>query len=319
MNVAKYGIAEDSVLSYLPTEAPPENLVSNTLKSFQLTGVTGHILSWISAIAAEFERQAMWRYIRGYRFATYGLADTDYEYTGFAVLAYADPVAFGPEPTLIPLIVGNHSFPVFIRRGVLINHAPAIHPQMGYSCCWASSRNYVLDAILTAEHVVRRHLGGIPPKVGDMVAFLDKSSNTIGSGTVVDIAQPAIDAILVAPPPPPQGRTPANVPPPGPAINVNPYVAALSSATIAFASGNVPTKVTSVTDPNHWQSPYFPSRVLLSNWGQAGDSGTITFDSQNNAIGIYTGEWMDSQGRFIEGVAQHMGQAAHTMGLTLHD
>jgi len=260
----------------------------------------------------------MWRHIRGYRFATYGLADTDYEYVGFAVLAYADPVAFGPDPTL-DLKVANHVFRVFIRRGVLINQAPAIHPQMGRSCCWASSRNHAQDAILTAEHVVRKQLGGIPPKMGDAVAFLDKSGNTIGNGAVVDIAQPGIDAILVAPPPSPPDRTPASVAPQGTPINVNPYVAALSSATIAFGSGSVPTKVTSVTDPNHWQSPYFPSRVMLLNWGQAGDSGTLTFDSQNNAIGIYAGEWKDSQGRFIEGVAQHMGQAAHTMGLTLRD
>ncbi len=114
MNITKYGMAEDSVLNYLPTESPPENLVSNTLRGVQLPLVTRHTLSWISAVAAEFERQAMWRHIRGYRFATYGLADTDYEYVGFAVLAYADPVAFGPDPTL-DLKVANHVFRVFCR------------------------------------------------------------------------------------------------------------------------------------------------------------------------------------------------------------
>jgi hypothetical protein len=165
---------------------------------------------------------------------------------------------------------------------------------------------------------VRSQLGGIPPKVGDPVAFVDNAGNPIASGTVVDIAPPGIDAILVEPPKPP-GVAPANVTPQGAAINVNPHVAFLSSATIAFSSGNTPSIVNSVTDPTHWQSAYFPNRLMLSRWGQVGDSGTLTLDSQKNAIGIYAGEWKDSQGRFVEGVAQHMGQVMHTMGLTLRD
>ncbi len=160
MNITKYGMAEDSVLNYLPTESPPENLVSNTLRGVQLPLVTRHTLSWISAVAAEFERQAMWRHIRGYRFATYGLADTDYEYVGFAVLAYADPVAFGPDPTL-DLKVANHVFRVFIRRGVLINQAPAIHPQISHRR-WATRSLFWTKAAIpsaTARLSILRNQG----------------------------------------------------------------------------------------------------------------------------------------------------------------
>jgi hypothetical protein len=322
MNIGVYGTPQDNVLTYLPKEDPPPQLVSDLLKPDlqSLPFVERRILGWISAIAGEVERQAIWRNVRGFRFATYGLADPDNDlYTGFAVFAYADPIFFGKDPVSLQLTVANSQFPVFIRRGPLINHAPSIYPQGGRSACWASSKHFQQDAILTAEHVVRNQLGGIPAKTGDAVGFIDASGVGIGNGAVADVAAPGIDAILVDPPQPASGITKVASASAATAINVNPNVAPWSNAAIAFRSGVVQTKVTSVTDPAHWRSRYFPCRLILANWGQHGDSGTMIFDGNNQAIGIYTGAYQDPLARFTEGVAQHLGQVEQTMGLTLHD
>jgi hypothetical protein len=262
------------------------------------------VIFWTFAVATAFRAEELWRAIPGYKFAAYGFADPESEADAFAVLVYASPSVVEDSDRRHVVKVGEHTFPVFIRRWIEILHgAPTIHPQRGTAACWATSARLQHPSnfgLLTAKHVL-----GAQPQLAARVP------TTAGTATIIDLAPDGVDAALIAPAGVTQPRSGSLL---TPVVHITPWTDVIFDGA---QSGRIQTKVVAVTDTRGSLDPSIPARIFLAKPGQSGDSGALVSDLSGDGVGIYLGEVKDQAGR-AEGFAQHLGQVTHAMQLTLY-
>lgn len=287
----------------LPSEFPPDNLFWPRLRDVlkQMEDIPRLMFAWTIALSTAFEIEARWRGVPGYRSVAYGFADPEFEKDAFGVLVYAAPMV-GALDEILSIEVGPYCFPIFVRRSLEILHSPPnVHPLAGTAGCWAMSRRLQTPGnvgFLTAKHV----LGST--QIGSPV------STTGGYGTLLDTGPDGIDAALVGSP----GASSL-----GSSIDMIPGIWPWMDVYFdGRQSGRVRTKVVAVSDSRGTSSPYIPQTIYLAKHGQQSDSGALVMSSDGKGVGLYRGALQDPSGR-NEGFAQHLGQIAGVMSLTLYD
>ena len=257
---------------------------------------------WTIAIQNAFESGGYTAEVAGFRAASYGFFDPESEKDGFGVIAYVSPSLHGPNRHEFAWVtVDDQSFPIIRRAAAWRLHAPSIHPSMGTSTCWASSRRPGLrskPAIVTAKHVV----GNTTP-IGSAVSM------TAGHGTLLDLAPEGIDAALVQVP---KTHWPGSTS----TLHCQKFVAQWTDVDVHTPSGIISTKVTEVSSGRGTLDPSVPLRIFLANAGQSGDSGALVLDSNGQGIGLYMGE-ITTPANLQEGFCQHLGQVEEAMSADL--
>ena len=160
-------ISKSSGPDLLPRELPDRELLGAwdlspeiTFDVARLPEVQRRTIHWTLAIDRAFETGNLWRDVPGYRFASCGFADPDFEADAFGVIIYAEP-SFdyqSPREPISELRVGDHTIRVLLRYTIEVLHIPTAHPMYGTAACWAQSGKKELegrDGLLTAKEVVQ--------------------------------------------------------------------------------------------------------------------------------------------------------------------
>jgi len=299
--------------SLLPSCYPDRNITSQYISDQDyeyLSHKDKVIISWSIALATAMEKQQLWRKIPGFRFATYGFSQPKIEDFSFGVIINACPMP-GTNDEVLSLKCNNEIFPVFIRRSfVILQASPSINPLRGAACCWVKSnrtseRNG--EGFLTARHVLPDNL--IAGQYGSYVD-LDKGKEI---GKVIDLCFDGLDSALVAP-------DNNSLFAPGNKIETLKHIAAWTDVTVhGLVSGNIQTKITSVGDLRGLYTSWLqPIRLMLNDYGQPGDSGSIVTDNNGKGVGMYTGKVNDWRG-LTEGIAVLLAQIEYNMDIELFD
>ncbi len=294
----------------LPGVVPPEDAIGSArfdprlgeeLKSYRSEEQVRAVL-WTLALTEAFARTDIGRRIPGFRFATAGFTDPEYERDDFGIILYCHPnpiIRAGAH--LASIVAGEREFPVYLRSVIEVLHHASLPDPMGMtSTCWArSTRGVGTDGVLTCKHGLV--MLNPPTMIGDQVEM------RLGQTTLLDLGPDGIDAALLADPHGIQGAS----------LKTRKYIAQFTDVTI---EGNVPwkTKVTEVYLFNGNYQAALPMRVFFAKPGKNGDSGALMVDDQGFGLGLYMGGDVNTATNHMHGFGQHLEQVTHLMQLDVY-
>lgn len=256
---------------------------------------------WLMEAAQE---EGLEQQIPGCRYLAFGFLDPETEQDAFGIAAIVNPgVRSERSRGVRPFVDSLAEFPVFLRPVVeQLHRSPTVMPISGSAGCWGKSRRKrnrpIGPGILTAKHVLPQGVLGAPVPL---------SNSTFG--TVLDLGPDGVDAALVETQ---EARGTTRLQAPS-------FIAPWTDVEFFGASsGHHVTKITTVTDTRGvLSSSLAPARIMLADFGRAGDSGALVMVSKRRAAaGIYLGVLTDPAGR-SEGIAQHAGQVTKCMDMEL--
>jgi hypothetical protein len=270
-------------------------------------------IHWTIALENAFENSDLVSAIPGFRMATYGFADPQFEEDAFGIILYTVPFASAPfpeiaEPSPKPdpfspytIVVDEIRFPAFIRRAEPHWHSPGVHPRQGTAACWARSKKpplASLTSLLTAKHILENVALGNPVPL------------TAGQGHVIDVAPEGVDAALVQVPGPYAAGG-------GKRLRSRRLVAQWTDVEIHKQQSVISTKVIEVNSSRGSLHYSLPLRIFLGHSGQPGDSGSLVMTPGGVGIGMYLGSVVNPATQQSEGFCQHLAQAANALSVQL--
>jgi hypothetical protein len=282
----------------LPFRSPPARLLPPSIDeaSGGLEELSALALRWSAALQTSFEREHLFRRIRGFQAASYGALGPKEQDPAFGIVAHTEVDVVDRDQLTIE--IDDSRFPIVVRaRETFTQHRPP-DPVEGTSACWATSPrlNSEQACALTAAHNVKGC------DIGGPVALA-----TGQAATLADIGPPGIDAALLD-----VGRAVG-----AQRLEAIPYPAPWTPVTVESIGGPVPTTFMRSSDVTGSLDAMLPIRLFLAQPCSAGDSGALVADGSEKGLGIYMGEVSNRAG-VHEGVCQHLGQVTHVMALTLY-
>lgn len=289
--------------------------INQLIKNFQERPELLRIADWTAALMIAYDIVKITGKIPDFEVTAFGF-DIDENVDNqlvFGVFSYTEQKKAASEE-LRSLKIGDYEFPSKVRYGEWVDQSNShcVHPEGGTATCWAISKSKTgveRVGLLTAAHILK------PCSKGKSI------QTSCGIGKVLEVAPGGgekwgIDAMLVSSPCSPSALTLRT--------NHKPIKAKESFADhtqgyfLGKNSGYVETFISQATDMFGTLDLNFSGRLVLTKYGQPGDSGALIMTDNNEGAGLYSKIFCGKDG-ITRGLAMFLAQIKDCMGLELYE